>query len=609
MKLISIKNLFIVALLSCSIRAHSYVQNRSQSDAGVQWTSSVSLINIYVNSTNSLGLTSTDVDNSVTTAIAQWNGKSRISLKSNPTPTINQEGQNEIYFSSDPGIFANGTGVVGVTQVLFKNNTGEIIEADILLNNSFVDFTNNKNSSAFLGNVITHEMGHFLGLGHSQVVGASMFYALSRGQSEISDDDKAGVYSIYPTGDSSKGSLTGKIVGGNSLAAVFGAHVQAVSLKTGKVAASNISDIDGTFLIEGLSRDDQYFIYTSPIVSTAGLPSRYSNAKFDFCNSSKKYRGSFFQACGAAGEGFPQSVKLNASQVQVGSITIRCALDVPVDYMQNKGSANFDFDLQSHVASGLGNTFTGYFSQQEIDSSTISHPVIDKFRADFSRVDWNDYAPSGVNLYLELKILNQAFFSPYKANVSIGRLTTGEVATPSYVLESDGWMNIDTYERKLINRSNSSDNDFEISVYPESMKPFEFPQSLPVTSTKADYFPSSSNFEDSTYFYLVSASIVKDNGNGTFTPVSYKGQQLTDNKSCPDAINTYALSTFSATGSNTTAKSSTAKKKDGFLGCGTVDMNGGPGSGPGGFFIGLILSLILCSLTSSIIKQNKIKTL
>lgn len=602
--------LFIAFLLSCSISAYGYVQNRSQSDAGVQWTSSVSLINIYVNTTNSLGLTSTDVNNSVTTAVAQWNGKSRITLKSNPTSNTNQEGQNEIYFSSDPGIFANGTGVVGVTQVLFKNNTGEIIEADILLNDSFVEFTTNKNSAAFLGNVITHEMGHFLGLGHSQVVGASMFYALSRGQSEISDDDKAGVYSIYPTGDSSKGSLAGKIVGGKSLASVFGAHVQAVSLKTGKVAAANISDIDGSFVIAGLSKDDQYFIYTSPIVSTAGLPARYSNAKFDFCNSSKKYRGSFFQACGAGGEGFPQSIKLNASQVQVGSITIRCTLDVPVDYIQNKSSVNFDFDLQSHTVSGLGNTFTGYFSQQEMDSSTISNPVIDKFRADFSNVNWLDYAPLGVDLYLELKVLNQAFFSPYKANVSIDRLSTGEVTAPSYVLENDGWMNIDTFERKLINRSNSSDNDFEISIYPESMKPFEFPQSLPVSSTKSDYFPSSNNFEDSLYFYLVSASIVKDNGNGTFSPVSYKSQQLTDNQSCPDAINTYALSTYSATGTGaSTSKSSATKKKDGFLGCGTVDMSGGPGSGPGGFFIGLILSLILCSLTSSIIKQNKIKTL
>lgn len=36
-------------------------------------------------------------------------------------------------------------------------------------------------------------------------------------------------------------------------------------------------------------------------------------------------------------------------------------------------------------------------------------------------------------------------------------------------------------------------------------------------------------------------------------------------------------------------------------------MSSGAGGGPGGFFIGLIFSLILCSLTSSIIKQYKAK--
>ena len=604
-----IKAFFISMLVTCLGTAHAYIQNRSQNDSGVHWTNSVSLIDIYVNAANSLGLNPTLVENAVGVSVNQWNGKSRITIRQNSTTGTNQERQNEVYFSSDPAIFANGSGVVGVTQVLFKNNTGEIIEADILLNNTFTDFTTTRTDPAFIGNVITHEMGHFLGLGHSQVNGSSMFYALSRGQSEISDDDKAGVYSIYPTGDPGKGSLTGKIVGGNSLASVFGAHVQAISLKTGKVAGSNLSEIDGSFVIDGLSRDDQYYIYTSPIVMNSGLPARYSNAKFDFCTSSKKYRGSFFQSCGAGGEGYPQSVKLNSARVQVGNITIRCAIDVPVDYIQKKGTNLFDYDLQSSVSTGLGNAFTGYFSQQEIDAGTLSSPTMDKFRADFSGINWDDFAPAGVNLFLELKVINQALYSPFKANVSIKRSSTMDIQSQPYILENDGWMNIETFERKAINRSISSDNDFEISVAPEVMNVFSFPTSLPSSSVKSDYFPSAPNFEDSSYFYLVSASIVKDNGNGTYSPVSYKGQQLSDNTSCPDAINTYALSTFSAKGNTAATTSASNKKKKNFLGCGTVDMSGGPGAGPGGFFIGLILSLILCSLTSSIINHNKIKTL
>jgi hypothetical protein len=69
-------------------------------------------------------------------------------------------------------------------------------------------------------------------------------------------------------------------------------------------------------------------------------------------------------------------------------------------------------------------------------------------------------------------------------------------------------------------------------------------------------------------------------------------------------MNTYALSEYSA---NRSVAKSTLKKKDDIFGCGTIDLQGGPGSGPGGFFIGLIFSLLLCNLTVSIIKQYKSK--
>lgn len=585
----------MVLVLSWFSSSEAYVQNRSSTDALVHWTGSVSTLDIFLNPTNSQTLLTADVTAQVTASVAQWNGKSRITIRQNSTPGSNQENINEIFFSTDPAIFGSGTGVVGITQVYFKNNTGEMIEADILLNDNF-EFSTDINEANYLGNVITHELGHFLGLGHSQVPGSTMFYALSRGQNQIADDDKAGVYSIYPTGDSSKGALTGKIMGGKSLAAVFGAHVQAISLKTGNISGASISDLDGTFSIGGLDRDDQYYIYTKP-VSQVGLPSRYNTARFDFCNSSKKYRGSFFQSCGSSGEGYPQAVKLNSASVAVGNITIRCGLDVPVDYIQNKDQTPALFDIQSSVSSGTGNAFVGYFSSQDIASNTI-----DYFKMGYSNVDWDAISSvASGSLYVELKVLNQSFYSPFKANIAVKRSGVTTAIAPNYVQEADGYLNLETTLRIPINRVLQSDNDFEISVTPEIMEFPSFPSGLP--HTKSDYFPADSAFEDSLYFYLATASIVRDNGNGTFTQVSYKNEVTTDNSSCPDAINTYALTNYSATGSS----ASPAKKKDSGIACGTVDMNGGPGNGPGGFFIGLIFSLILCSLTSSIIKHNKTK--
>jgi hypothetical protein len=584
--------LLLLIVLSWVTNSEAYVQNRTQSDSLVHWLNSVDTLDIYVNPSNTQGILTDDVNAIVAASLAQWNGNSRIFLRQNSTPSTNTDGLNEIYFSTDPSIFANGSMVVGVTQVYFKNTTGEILEADILINDG-ARFTTTKTDEKFLGNVISHEVGHLLGLGHSQVPASTMLYALTRGQSELADDDKAGAFSIYPTpGVTTKGSLNGKIVGGKSLSAVFGAQVQAISLKTGRIAGANFTDIDGSFSIGGLDRNDQYFIYTKPL-SVVGLPSRYSNVRFDFCNSSKKYRGSFFQSCGASGEGYPQAIKLNSSSVSVGNVTIRCGLDVPVDYIQNKETTPAIFDLHSGVDSGVGNSFVGFFSSQDVEDEKV-----DYFKIGYSGINW-DNIPAVGDLYIELKVLNQSFYSPFKANIAVKRSGTTTAVTPNYVQESDGSLNLETIVRVKINRNRefSSDNDLQISVRPESLESSNFPQ-----GSNFLFFPAASYFEDSLYFYLVTASIVEKTGADTYTQVAYKNEVTTDNSSCPDASNTYALTNYSATGS-----SGSSKKKDDGLACGSVDLNGGPGNGPGGFFIGLIFSLILCSLTSSIIKQYKAK--
>ena len=585
----SIRILFLIVSFVWFSNIEAYVINRTSSESLVHWACGVSLIDLYLNPGNSQGLSSITVNEQVDASIAEWNSKSRITLRKKATSGAGQNGVNEIYFSNNQEIF-NGTGVVGITQVAFKDNNGEILEADIIIND-LVAFTTDIDEIKYLGNVLTHEMGHFFGLGHGQVAGSTMLYALSRGQNKIAADDMAGIYSMYPTGDSTKGSLTGKIIGGNGLLGIFGAHVQAISLSSGQVAGASISETDGSFVINGLTKNDQYYIYTNPITQV-GLPSKYNGVRYDFCESSKKYRGSFYQSCGSSDEGHPQTIRLNAASVAVGNITIRCGLDVPTEYMQSKNTTPADFDLQENVLSGLGNSFTGYFSTQELLLSQI-----DYFRMDYSNVDWNAVSDSE-DLYIELKVINQAMYSPFKAVIGVKRNSTSYVVNPQYIQEDDGWINLESIVRIPIKRLNPSDNDIEISITPKSI--ISASASLPFVKT--DYFPSSSYFEDSLSFYLVSATIVKDNGNLTYSLVSSKNDQLSDNTQCPDALNTYALSNYTIKGA---AISSKAKRDESGLACGTVDLNGSAGNGPGGFFIGLIFSLMVCSLTTSIIRNNK----
>jgi hypothetical protein len=584
-----------------SSELYAYIQNRTQADHLVQWPSDVSLIDIFVNGVNSQGISTSSVVTIATNSVNQWDSKSRMGLRTNTTAGSNQINLNELYFSTDPSIF-NGTGVVGLTQVFYKNNTGQIVEADILINDSF-PFSTDVTKLNFIGNVITHELGHFLGLGHSSVIGSSMFYSLSRGQSQISDDDKSGIYSLYPNGNSTKSKLSGKIVGGSSLIAVFGAHVEAISQKTGKVAGATISDTDGTFVINGLERNDSFFIYTSPLV-LMGLPARYNNARFNFCHSSSKYRGSFFQSCGSSSEGFPQAIKLTAAETNIGNITIRCSLDVPIDYIQNKNADPAIFDLQAFTPRGVGNSFVGFFSSQDLSNSTT-----DRFKIDLSNTDWDAISASG-NLKLEVKISNQNFYSAYKATLTVKSGTGTNYASAAYTVEPDGWLNLDTTIRANITRGGTSANVFEIMVKPESMIFPNFPADLTESDqpkSKEDYFPVYSSFEDSMSLYLLTTTIVKDNGDGTFTQVASRIDQMSDNSKCPDANNTYSLTDYSVKRNSTSDSNAVKKSKDGLLACGTVDLDNNSGGGPFGFFVGLILSLILGTLFSTIFKNIRLK--
>lgn len=558
--------------------ANAYVLSQTKAGTPVQWPDSSTTVDIYVNSQNSQALDESTVQSISNNSINQWNGVGNIVLRKNSTTGQAQSEFNELYFSSDPAIFS-GSGVIGITQVGFREATGEIVEADILINDNYA-FSTTSSDASYLGNVITHEVGHFLGLGHGQVSGSTMFYSLSRGQYKINSDDQAGLYSLYPTGSLSKGSLTGTIMGGKNLSPVFGAHVQAISIKTGKVAASSVSEVNGRFRIDGLSQNDQYLLYTSPI-KPIGLPTNYANVKSDFCESSKKYRGSFYQSCGANAEGFPQALRLASGLLEVGKVTIRCGLDVPPEYFQTKGSATPQFDVNSYSPNGLGGSFVGFFSDAEMASGTAQ----DKFRLNLSGIsDWNTVSTS-TSLFVHLKIRNQMLYSPFKANVSVTRSGVTTAVVPKYNQESDGWMNVETDVYVPINRATSSDNDFTIQVTPEDMRT-ALPAGIPYTRT--DYFPSLDEFGDSLYFYLAIADIVKSNGDGTYTQVSSRSDILSDNTNCPDAINTYALTDYTAKG---TPSDSSERKKA--AACGTVDMDNGASGGPGGFMVGLILSFII----------------
>jgi len=111
--------------------------------------------------------------------------------------------QNVIVFRDDMWPYNDSLNTLGLTTVTFEPDTGELYDADTEINGTVPLSTGDPVKDGYydLESIITHEMGHFLGLAHSADATATMYAQYSRGSTAmrtLKQDDTDGLCSIYP---------------------------------------------------------------------------------------------------------------------------------------------------------------------------------------------------------------------------------------------------------------------------------------------------------------------------------------------------------------------------------------------------------------------------
>jgi MYXO-CTERM domain-containing protein len=124
----------------------------------------------------------------------------------NPEYNRTAANANTVIFVSDWDARKLPRDAFGLTLVWHNPDSGEIYDADMQINETLgmLSVCNGvcPSGRVDLQNVITHEAGHFLGLGHSDDTRATMAARAPVGETkkrDLADDDRAGLCSIYPT--------------------------------------------------------------------------------------------------------------------------------------------------------------------------------------------------------------------------------------------------------------------------------------------------------------------------------------------------------------------------------------------------------------------------
>jgi len=290
-----IKRFHVVVALALAVttagtgNAYQFVRLLNPDDEWVTaaWGADNLPVPYYINQTPPRAFSLQEAVNAVRASFDTWEAipTSSIAFRyvgtTSVEPFIFGDLMSTIGFVDDPEF--EGTGILGATQWTVFLFTGEIAEADIVFNQDVPWAVSPEGTAGRYDfqSTATHEIGHFLGLGHSAVgvmetsggsrrllEGSAIMYPFAFPDGTITGrtptpDDIVGASALYPTASFSAetGSLSGTVT--KSGFGVAGAHIMAFNPYTDELIGF-FTDQDGLFTLPGLE-PGPYVVRVNPI--------------------------------------------------------------------------------------------------------------------------------------------------------------------------------------------------------------------------------------------------------------------------------------------------------------------------------------------------------
>jgi uncharacterized protein (TIGR03437 family) len=286
----------VLALFAASVPAHAYIRLLiTYGDGSTAYMKrSNPTVQFYLNSLIVPGYQSSASGTSVTvmsagsnpvhaarSAQAAWNGIStsvaRFSPLGSTTAVIDPtDNQNTIAFgstASDLSIVGGALAVTSSTATGFaagSTPTGDLSDSDIIVNPAFPFSTDGSTAYDFQA-VITHELGHSLGLNHSGLLGATMFQYVGPSARYLSDDEISFASSVYGSPTAALGTISGKVVASDG-SAVQSGLVELIDTVNGN-SLSAFTGADGSYSVQGPA--GSYVAYAEPLTGVVQAGNLY----------------------------------------------------------------------------------------------------------------------------------------------------------------------------------------------------------------------------------------------------------------------------------------------------------------------------------------------